>query len=252
VGLRFRFLGLLAAVLGTIACGAIVTLDPWSREPAASALLEPSSATVSVRFSDGAFIVVTDVAVLRAGDGVRTDANGRAVITYADGRALLVGPDADLTIAEITFEPSFFLAIKQNAGRVWYALARTFSASSFLDRTGALAAVVRAGSAIEIIVEPDGATQIVAVEGTAGASAGGSTVSGTSSTSIAAPPKASAPVAPATSSASSSTSSPSTSPVATAAPGPTPMSLVAYVASVNVKDGKLPSAVPTLRPRPRK
>lgn len=147
------------------------------------ALLEPVSQAVSYRASAATkFTVVSDGAVLRAGDAVRTDSSGRAFITYADGTSLVVEPSSDLVIEAKTVGGDLLMLVTQNAGRVWYQISRTLSPSARYEvRSGSLAAVVRAGSTVEIEVTGD-ATNVTAVEGAADATSGGETVTVTAGT----------------------------------------------------------------------
>jgi len=200
-------------VSATVAVGAVVVLaSSTTRAGTSLALLEPVAQTVSMRHAEAAFVEVRAAVVLQPGDTVRTDDNGRAVVTYADGTGLVLEPNTEVVIEDIQDGPDPFVLITQNAGRVWYELSRTLSPNARYEvRSGALAAVVRAGSTVEVNVAPDGTTSVTAAQGSAETSAGGETVTVTQGTkttatngqppmplvdSNAQPPASSTPMAP--------------------------------------------------------
>ncbi len=153
-----------AAALGAVVLvGAVATTIPV--DPT-RALLEPSAPGVFVRHGDGPDTQALEATVLGRGDAVHTDAVGRAVITYADGTTLVLEPGARLVLdaARSTFD--FLALVRQTAGRLWHQLARGFTAAArYEGSAGALAAVVRAGSTVEVVIAPDGTAQIVTVSG---------------------------------------------------------------------------------------
>jgi hypothetical protein len=162
-------------------------------------LLEPTSATVLVRLGPADFDKAIDRVVLRGGDAVRTDATGRALLTYADGATLVIEPNSEIVIESLEQSGrDVIVLISQTAGRVWYQLSRGMSQTARYEiRSGALAAVVRAGSTVEVAVAADGSTTVTTAEGVAQASAGGSTVAVTTGTSTTVTPSGTpAPLAP--------------------------------------------------------
>ena len=176
-------LAVLAGSVGAVAVVAMVATAYTSPATSGIALLEPITQAVFFRTPTmPSYALVGDHAVLNAGDGVRTDATGRAYITYADGTSLVVEPNSDLVINVSAQDNDLFVLITQNAGRVWYQISRTLSPSARYEvRSGSLAAVVRAGSTVEVEVTSEG-TNVTAVEGSAETSSGGSTLTVTAGT----------------------------------------------------------------------
>src|SRR5438270_4053549 len=141
------------------------------------ALLEPITQAVFYRAAAlTTYVPVGDSAVLHAGDAVHTDASGRAYITYADGTTLIVEPNTDLVIDVSVNESNLFVLVTQNAGRVWYQISRTLSPSARYEvHSGSLAAVVRAGSTVQVDVTDTG-TNVTTVEGSTDTTSAGETV----------------------------------------------------------------------------
>ena len=76
--------------------------------------------------------VLSHVAVERvvgSADTIRTDATGRALITYSDGSTAVLDPWSELTIEFVrTDAGDVVVRMQQTLGRVWYAVNRTVSA----------------------------------------------------------------------------------------------------------------------------
>jgi hypothetical protein len=170
-------LAVLAGTAGAIAVVAMAASAFTSPARDGIALLEPIAQAVSYRLAASSiFVAASDSVVLHAGDAVRTDASGRAYITYADGTTLVVEPNSDLVIDMSVNEDNLFALITQNAGRVWYQISRTLSPGARYEvRSGSLAAVVRAGSTVSVDVTDEG-TNITTVEGSVDTTSGGETV----------------------------------------------------------------------------
>jgi len=176
-------LAVVAGSVGAVAIVAMATAAYTAPARTGIALLEPITQAVFYRTpAMTSFALVGDHVVLSAGDAVRTDATGRAYITYADGTSLVVEPNSDLVITVSAQDSDLLVLVTQNAGRVWYQISRTLSPSARYEvHSGSLAAVVRAGSTIQVDVTSDGTT-VTAVEGTVDTSSGGSTVTVTAGT----------------------------------------------------------------------
>ena len=223
-----------------------------SRADTTLALLEPTNPGVFVRPHDAQrFIQVTGSLVLNVGDAVRTDATGRALITYSDGTTLVVEPGTELVIEAIQqTNGDLFVLIRQTAGRVWYELSRNLAANSRYEvRSGALAMVVRAGSTVEVAVADDGTTTITATQGSAEASGGGATVTVTTGTTTTAAVGATpAPLAPASATPPPApTPQPAPSATPTPAPTSTPITVVAPL-PLPPLPVPAPTASPTAKP----
>lgn len=246
---RFRVQRLRVVVLtATFALGAIIALGSTNatRADAALALLEPSAQTVFVRQGESDFVATMRAVVLNTGDAVRTDATGRGVITYADGTTAVIEPDTEITIEDLRQNgPDLLVLISQNAGHVWYELSRTLSPNTRYEvRSSSLAAVVRAGSTVEFAVDPNGDATVTAVDGSADATAGGTTVTVTTgTTTTASGGSAPAPLVPA-----SATPPVMPTPMPTATPNATMAPLVLPPLPV-MTVSPTPTAAPTATPK---
>jgi hypothetical protein len=172
--------------------------------------------------------VLSQVAVERvvgSADTIRTDATGRALITYSDGSTAVLDPASELTIEFVrTDAGDVIVRMQQTLGRVWYAVNRTVSAGSRYEvRSSAMASVIRAGSGSVIVVGSDGVTSVLATEGDVDTTANGVSVtlpagSGTTMAAGSTP----APPRPAAAAQPAAAPSPSALPVVAAAtPAPT-------------------------------
>lgn len=201
----------------------VAAFAPSTQALAALALLEPTVPSVHVRQAGRPFSLATESVALQAGDAIRTDATGRALVTYADGTTLGLEPKSELVIESLQRNgQDLFVLVNQTAGRVWYQLSRGLSPTArYTVRSGALAAVVRAGSTVEVAVSDEGAS-ITALEGSVEATAGGTTVTVAEGTSALI----------------------STDDAASTAPTPTPSSAPSY-APVAIKLAPIPVATQT-------
>ncbi len=122
---------------------------------------------VSVRHgANASYVAAVDGEVLAAGDGVRTGAEGRAVLTYFEGSTVTIEPSTDLVIdAAETQGSNTIVEMTQNAGRTWHVVTKLVTGDSKYEvRTPASTASVR-GTAFT--VDTDGTTTtITTTEGT--------------------------------------------------------------------------------------
>ncbi len=151
------------AIGAVAAVGVLLMSDPGE---ATRAILEPSAQGVFARHGEASSVQVLETTSLGIGDAVRTDATGRAVITYADGTTLVLEPQAELVIAAARRDADTLALLRQTVARLWFQLSRGLSAAArYEGRQGGLAAVVRAGSSVEVQVAPDGTTLVIPVSG---------------------------------------------------------------------------------------
>ena len=93
--------------------------------------------------------------VFATGDVVRSDENGRAVLTFFDGSTISVDPSSRVRVVSLvkTSDGGIQLLLEQTAGRTWASVATLVSPSSkFEIKTPSMTATVR-GTAFETIVE---------------------------------------------------------------------------------------------------
>lgn len=134
---------------------------------AAGALVSVVSPNMQTQQGDGAFASAIDGETLAPGDRVRTDANGRGFLTFADGSTLAIEQNAEVTVLDATehADGSFVIRLEQTVGRTWASIQRFANPNSrFEIRTPTTTASVR-GTAFETIVEASGRTTVRSTEG---------------------------------------------------------------------------------------
>jgi hypothetical protein len=144
-----------------------------------SALLDALSSRVTLAHPGGVPDRIAAERIIRSGDTVATDENGRAVVTYPDGSTALLEEKSALTIEFVqTSAGDYVVRMQQTLGRVWYAVTRAVALGSRYEvRSSGMASVIRAGSDSYVTVSPNGETSIVTISGTVDTSAGGAEVS---------------------------------------------------------------------------
>lgn len=134
---------------------------------------------VRVRSANGADVLAHEGRVLYARDELTTGPSGFAVITYADGSTVALEPVSAVTVEAVQTNTAgrVLILMAQTAGRAWYTIASALSPNSrFEVRTPATAAVVRAGSTVQVEVDAVRGTGITTLSGAAEANAGGTAV----------------------------------------------------------------------------
>ena len=102
-----------------------------------------------------AFQPALDGDVFATGDVVRSDDNGRAVLTFFDGSTISVDPKSRVRVTALTKtgSGSLQLELEQTAGRTWASVSKLASPDSkFVIKTPSMVATVR-GTTFETIVE---------------------------------------------------------------------------------------------------
>lgn len=172
--------------LATLAVALIVVLGLTGALAATGALVRSrqalgSSTTLSiiagavdVRHGSQPFGGGVDGEVLEAGDGVRTGADGRAVLTYFDGSTVEIEPSSELAIDSAGIEPdsSTVIVMTQVIGHTWHVVTRQLGPNSRYEvNTPAATALVR-GTTFEVLVERDvdgePVATVLTTEGTVG------------------------------------------------------------------------------------
>ena len=177
-----------AGVGGALLLSLFLTSSPVYAQ---SALLDALSTRVTLAHQNGSIGEVAVEQIIRSGDTVATDENGRAVVTYPDGSTALLEENSALTIEFVqTSAGDYVVRMQQTLGRVWYAITRAVTLGSRYEvRSAGMASVIRAGSDSYVTVSPNGETTVVTISGTVDTSAGGVEVSvpAGSSTTVSAP-----------------------------------------------------------------
>src|ERR671930_2231900 len=244
----------LALLVAASAALAVVGVCTFSSQAASqSALLSVLTTRVTLTHHNETADVVEE-RVVQSGDRIRTDASGRALITYRDGSSLLLDTSSELVIELIQHEDgSVLVRIRQTLGRAWYSISRSLSVGSrFEVRTLAMASVIRAGSGSLVVVTPDGETTVVATEGTVEADAAGvsrTVAAGNSTTAaVGSAPSSPEPVAtPVVRPTAHPSATPTATPSATATPTSTP---TWTVKDPSASSSPVPSPSPDPSPSP--
>lgn len=112
---------------------------------------------VDVRHGTAPYVAATDGEILQVGDGVRTGADGRAVLTYFEGSTVEIEPSSELVIEAASLEPdaSTVIVMTQVIGHTWHVVTRQLRPTSRYEvNTPAATAAVR-GTTFEVLIEQD-------------------------------------------------------------------------------------------------
>jgi hypothetical protein len=171
----------LKAGLGVAAVATFALIGAAVSTPAPTALATVTLAQgeVQVLQSDGGSASAWEGRALYAGDRVWTGPTGVAVITYSDGSTVALDPGSEVSIEmlETTTAGRMVVLMVQTAGRAWYTITSALSPNSRFElRTPATAAVVRAGSTVQVEVDSNGDTGITTLSGNVETIAAGAAV----------------------------------------------------------------------------
>jgi len=124
---------------------------------------------VDAQKSGGDFTPAFDGDLLTAGDVVRADAAGNAVVTFFEGSTLTVESGSQVRVASLTktSDGGIQVTIEQTLGRTWAAVQKLGSSSKFEVKTPTSTAAVR-GTAFETVVETTNGVTTTTVKTTEG------------------------------------------------------------------------------------
>jgi hypothetical protein len=154
-----------AAVLLIVAIGGGLLLPSWlGTTVARTARLDPLQGAVEVQAADSAaWLPVSSRQRLQAGDRVRTDAEGVALLTFFDGSTTALEGETELALAELSSRrdgTAKAIVIHQQRGRTHNEVQPLRRPSArFQVKTPTAVAHVR-GTAFDVAVEADGTTQV--------------------------------------------------------------------------------------------
>lgn len=168
----------LTIVLFGMLIGGLQATRPVTAQEELAALLEVQDATVEVRRAGtNSWIPVSRESIVGIGDAIRTDAAGRARVTFFEtGADIEITPDTELIIQDYTGteQDGFSTTLEVLAGITRQQVTRfTNAQSSFEVITPGMAMTVR-GTDFDVRVEPGGRSSLLTLEGDVGASAGAS------------------------------------------------------------------------------
>lgn len=169
----------------------VVAVGAFLFFPRAGALSIANAATITVLHGQidaqkggTGFTPALDGDLLTAGDVVRADSAGNAVVTFFDGSTLTVESGAQVKVASLvkTSSGGIQVSIEQTLGRTWASVSKLTGDSKFEIKTPTSTAAVR-GTAFETIVETVNGVTTTTIKTTEGevivqAVAGGQTIVG--------------------------------------------------------------------------
>jgi len=124
---------------------------------------------VDAQKSGGDFTPAFDGDLLTAGDVVRANAAGNAVVTFFEGSTLTIESGSQVRVASLTktSDGGIQVTIEQTLGRTWASVQKLGSSSTFEVKTPTSTAAVR-GTAFETIVETTNGVTTTTVKTTEG------------------------------------------------------------------------------------
>jgi hypothetical protein len=102
-------------------------------------------------------------ALVRAGDGVRTDVTGRSLIQFQDGSITRLAPGTELTVNSADFDKQGRLSnvsISQRAGRTMNTVQKLVSGNAHFSVAGHSANASVRGTKFEVVQNPDGGMRL--------------------------------------------------------------------------------------------
>ncbi len=164
-GLRW-IVGLLIIVL--LAAGAVV----WLNSAAAASTNAVATLTVflpatSVAHNGGDYAEAATGSIVQPGDGVKTDAKGRAAIQLPDGTLTRLANSTEIKLSSAHFSKDGSLhdaSIAQKAGRTYTNVQHLVGGATFKVSGQSATATVR-GTKFEVFIKPDGSMLVKLFEG---------------------------------------------------------------------------------------
>ncbi len=164
---RLRWIVALAVVGRLVAAGAIwLNLSP-SAATNAAATLTVFVPTTSVAHQGGAYTPATSGAIVQPGDGVRTDAKGRASIQLPDGTLTRLASDTEITLTAAHFGKDGHLhdvTLAERIGRTFTNVQHLVGGATFQVKGQSATATVR-GTKFEVYIKADGTMIVKLFEG---------------------------------------------------------------------------------------
>jgi len=161
---------LIALVIVVLVAGGVIVWLNMAAQAAvsASAILTVYQPTASVAHSaTGTFAPANTGALVQAGDGVKTDAKGRAALTLPDGTITRLASDTTITLDAAHFAKDGNLhdvKLTQQIGRTFTNVRRLVSGATFKVVGKSATATVR-GTKFEVYIKADGSMTVKLFEG---------------------------------------------------------------------------------------
>jgi len=164
-GLRW-IVGLLIIVM--LAAGAVVWLNSAAAASTnAVATLTVFLPTTSVAHNGGDYAEANTGSIVQPGDGVKTDAKGRAAIQLPDGTLTRLASSTEIKLSSAHFSKDGSLhdvSIAQKAGRTFTNVQHLVGGATFKVSGQSATATVR-GTKFEVLIKPDGSMLVKLFEG---------------------------------------------------------------------------------------
>jgi hypothetical protein len=144
----------------------------------AQATLTVEQDRVDYRASGGDWVQVTGPQIVKNGDSIRTDANGKALLTFFTGTEVEILSSAELEVTsfEDTPDGGHVITLNQLGGETEHRVARIVDTQSRYEINTPSATLTVRGTAFGVQVAADGATHVEVTEGVVQAQVGTQTV----------------------------------------------------------------------------
>ena len=166
-GRGLRWILVLLIVLLLVAAAGFWLNTAAAASTSAVATLTIFQPTTSVAHNGGDYATATTGEIVQAGDGLRTDAKGRAAIQLPDGTLTRLASNTEITLSSAHFAKDGNLhdaSIAQKAGRTFTNVQHLVSGATFKVSGQSATATVR-GTKFEVYVKPDGSMVVKLFEG---------------------------------------------------------------------------------------
>ena len=154
--------GAIAVPAAGAAVLAIVLVLGGGASRAHAATLTVFDGAVEIAGDDG-WSKLEDGEEISEGDWLRTGADGRALVTFADGSTVALDPETEFTVAELVLDGARRITLVQASGRLWHDVAPSSAGGGYTIETPD-AIVTATGTLFETLVR-SGETAVTTEEG---------------------------------------------------------------------------------------
>ena len=162
-----RWIVILVVVVALVAGGVFYLNAAASASTNAVATLTVYRPTTSVAHNGGAYAAATSGAIVQPGDGVQTDAKGRASIQLPDGTLTRLASNTEITLTSAHFAKDGNLhdvSLAQRIGRTFTNVQHLVGGATFKVSGQSATATVR-GTKFEVYIKADGTMLVKLFEG---------------------------------------------------------------------------------------
>ncbi len=162
-----RWIVVLVVIVVVVAAAAFWLNTSASASTNAVAVLNVFVPVTSVAHNGGAYDPATTGAIVQSGDGVKTDAKGRAAIQFPDGTLTRLASNTEMTLTSAHFAKDGNLhdtSISQKVGRTFTNVQHLVSGATYKVSGQSATATVR-GTKFEVYIKADGTMIVKLFEG---------------------------------------------------------------------------------------